>query len=301
MIKHLVLSGGGPTGFVTYGAAKQLAQAGFWKLSQIESIYGCSAGAYLGVILALGYPWTILDDYLIQRPWENLVEITGQTFFAAYEKKGLISQHFFEEAINPLLNGKDLSPGITLKEFYAVNKIEIHLFTTNINTAHFQKVDLSYLTHPDLPLVQALHMSMAVPFIFQPVFLKEDCYIDGGLMNNFPLNDCLNRPAINSTEILAFKNIWFNSAAAAAGKQIGEKSTIFDFFLCLVQKMKAAIDTETQQPAVLHTVYCPCENMENIDSWLKAVWTKEMRAKLINDGCLAGSQAEATFAAKIKI
>ena len=39
VIKHLVLSGGGPTGFLTYGAARFLSKEGFWDISNIESIY----------------------------------------------------------------------------------------------------------------------------------------------------------------------------------------------------------------------------------------------------------------------
>ena len=31
-IKHLVMSGGGPAGLITYGAAKHLHKKGFWKL-----------------------------------------------------------------------------------------------------------------------------------------------------------------------------------------------------------------------------------------------------------------------------
>ena len=73
-IKHLVISGGGPIGLLTYGIASQLAKKGFWQLADIQSIYGCSVGAYLGVVLSLGYEWEWLDDYFIKRPWEKLIE-----------------------------------------------------------------------------------------------------------------------------------------------------------------------------------------------------------------------------------
>ena len=72
-IKHLVLSGGGPTGFLTYGAASHLAKQGFWTLENLESIYGCSIGAYFAVVFSLGYAWDWLDDYFIKRPWEKVI------------------------------------------------------------------------------------------------------------------------------------------------------------------------------------------------------------------------------------
>jgi predicted acylesterase/phospholipase RssA len=56
-IKHLVISGGGPTLFRTLGALQHLQEAAFWKLEDIESIYGTSAGAIVAVILCLRYEW----------------------------------------------------------------------------------------------------------------------------------------------------------------------------------------------------------------------------------------------------
>ena len=50
-IKHLVFSGGGPAGLVLYGAAKQLNNV-YWNLKNIESIYGTSIGAYIGIIIS---------------------------------------------------------------------------------------------------------------------------------------------------------------------------------------------------------------------------------------------------------
>ena len=78
-IKHLVFSGGGPAGLLTYGAAKYLAQKGFWTLSDIKSIYGCSIGAYMGIIISLNYEWDWLDDYFIKRPWEKIVSINAMS------------------------------------------------------------------------------------------------------------------------------------------------------------------------------------------------------------------------------
>ena len=61
-IKHLVISGGGPSGLLTYGAASYLARQGFWSIENIESIYGCSIGAYMGVVFSLGYDCCKAND-----------------------------------------------------------------------------------------------------------------------------------------------------------------------------------------------------------------------------------------------
>ena len=54
-IKHLIIPSGGPTGFVMYGALRQLAKENVWNIENIESIYGCSVGSLIGAIISLRY------------------------------------------------------------------------------------------------------------------------------------------------------------------------------------------------------------------------------------------------------
>ena len=293
-IKHLVISGGGPAGFLTYGALKQLAIRNFWRLSDLKSIYGCSVGAFFGVIVSLGYDWEWLDDYFIKRPWEKLLHISALTFF---EKKGLLDETFIAESIASLLSAKDLNVSITLKEFYAYNNIDIHMYTTNINTPLIEKVDLSHTTHPDLTVIQALTMSMCYPFLFKPVCLNEhECYIDGGLLNNYPLNDCLVQQKCDASEILAFKNVWRDADDDMMNREqenkrcIKEESSVLDFLIVLMQKMHSFINTERLQPDVPNTLYCQIDNMEGLDRWLHALTDEDTRKMMIEKGAM---QAEA--------
>jgi predicted acylesterase/phospholipase RssA len=275
-IKHIVISGGGPAGLLTYGAARYLAKEGFWCLADIASIYGCSIGAYMGVIISLGYEWDWLDDYFIKRPWDKVMSFS---FIEAFDQKGLLGEKFLTDSLAPLLSAKDLNSNITFKELYAYNSIDLHIYTTNINTYHFEKVDMSHSTHPDLPLIKALGMSMAYPFAFKPVFSGEDCFIDGGLLNNYPLNDCITQTKCNKDEILAFKNIWILEHC-----KVTEESTVIDFLLVLMRKMQRSIDTEPNQEEVKHTVRCLIEDLDGFPAWIKALATEDMRGKLIDRG-----------------
>jgi predicted acylesterase/phospholipase RssA len=279
-IKHLVISGGGATGFLTYGAAAYLARANFWSLANIESIYGCSIGGYMGVIFSLGYDWEWLDDYFIKRPWNKVITSSTISLIDIYAEKGLINEHFFTEAIVPLLKAKDLTENTTLEELYTFNHIDIHLYTTNINSLKFEKIDLSYKTHPKLSIIKALRMTMAFPILFQPIFDGEACYIDGGILNNFPLNDCLAQTKCNREDILAFKNIWTNDN----NKKISEKSSMVDFLLMLMRKMQIEIDTESLQEEVKYTVQCVVEELSDVSKWIEALSCEEMRRKFIDKG-----------------
>lgn len=280
-IKHLVISGGGPSGFLTYGAASYLAKQGVWSLADIKSIYGTSIGAYLGVVFSLGYDWAWLDDYFIKRPWEKVIANSTNHLIDVYATKGLINDNFFIEGIKPLLSAKDLKMDITLEEFYEFNHINIHLFTIDINAVRLEKVAISHITHPKLSLVKAMQMTMAVPIIFHPVFdeLAEACYIDGGFLNNFPLNDCIDYEQCEHDEILAFKNIWSDKQHV-----INDKSSLLDFLLILMNKLISALSTETKQVDIKNTVNCLMDGLDDFDKWVEVLSSEELRAKSIERG-----------------
>ena len=88
-IKHLVISGGGPSMIQTLGAIQYLETAEFININNIETIYGTSAGAIVGVLIALKYDWVTINDYIIKRPWQDVFAIKAQNIFDAYTKKGL--------------------------------------------------------------------------------------------------------------------------------------------------------------------------------------------------------------------
>ena len=284
-IKHLVLSGGGPAGLITYGAARLLEKEGFWSLSDIKSIYGCSIGAYMGIIISLNYDWEWLDDYFIKRPWEKMITIDATTFFDAFDHKGLIGDTFIVESLKPLLEAKDLSLDITLKELYEFNHIDIHIYATNLNTSFMEKVDISHTTHPSMTVVKALCMSTAFPFIFKPICEDGDCFIDGGLLNIYPLNDCIANADADKEEILAFKNIWIIDDC-----KINVDSSLVDFFIILMRKMQKHIDSEIEQEDIKNTVKCRVNNIDNIQSWVVALSTEDKRADLIEKGTVFGKE-----------
>ena len=74
-IKHLVISGGGPTLVQALGAIQYVEQQKFIDLSNIETIYGTSAGAILGTLICLKFDWETINDYIIKRPWHEVLAL----------------------------------------------------------------------------------------------------------------------------------------------------------------------------------------------------------------------------------
>jgi predicted acylesterase/phospholipase RssA len=46
---------------------------------------------------------------------------------------------------------------------------------------------LNHITYPELSCIDAIRMSCNIPYIFSEFFYKDNEYIDGGLVDNFPL------------------------------------------------------------------------------------------------------------------
>ena len=143
-IKHLVISGGGPTMIQSLSIIQELNHQHYLSLDDIESIYGTSAGAIAGVMIALKYDWETINDYIIKRPWHDVFPINVENVMDLYSKKGLFDSSVIEKAFKPLFDAKDIPIHISLSEFYELTKIELHMFSFEINEYILQ--DISYKT-----------------------------------------------------------------------------------------------------------------------------------------------------------
>ena len=270
-IKHLIISGGGPTIIQTLGSLHYLYEHDFIKTDNIESIYATSAGAIIAVLLCLKFEWQTILDYIIMRPWNDVFPINMSCILDTYVNKGIFNITTFEKCMKPLFDAKDVSCEITLLEFYEYSKVEIHFFTFEINV--FELVDVSYKTHPDLSLLTALHMTCALPVIISPVCINGKCYIDGGIMVNYPLNKCLHS---EKDEILGFKNKYENYNEANV---IESTSTLLDFLLNFVFKLIYNLSTDEKQPTIKNEIVFDCKMM-NITNLSEALNSIEHRKQL---------------------
>ncbi len=273
-IKHLVLSGGGPSMIQTLAALQHLEENKFINLDIIETIYGTSAGAIIGVLLCLKYDWETLRDYIIKRPWHEVFPVKVQHIFDAYTKKGIFDDQTIIKCFSPLLYGKNIDININLKDFFDYSKIELHFLTFEIN--NFEAEDISYLTHPSLTLITAIHMSSALPVIMTPVCTEDKCYIDGGVNANYPLTWCI--PNKNVNEILGFKNHYTKS-----NNNIDSNSSLLALITTFIFKLVNNKSSECTSPKIPYEVLSDIQHLSL--SYLKsALFSMETREELFKNG-----------------
>lgn len=274
-IKNLVISGGGPSMVQTLGAIQHIEEEKFFKMDEIDTIYGTSAGAIVGAMLCLHFDWTTVNDYIIKRPWHEVFPFNVQNIFDAYTKKGIFDSKTIEKCFKPLLCAKDLSLQITLKEFYEFSKIELHLFAFEINK--FKLEDISYLTYPDLHLLTALHMTCCIPILVTPVCMDGKCFIDGGVVCNYPLKHCLDAGK-KDNETLGFKNQYDNNT-----NHVNSESTLLDYILCFLFKVIHSLGTDHTHPPIKNEVLCDVSFL-SIDVLRNALGSIDARKSLFQSG-----------------
>ena len=189
----LVLSGGGAKGFAHIGVIKVLEKAGV----KIDYIGGTSVGSVIGALYASGYNATQLDSIFRDTDFNNLItDYIPRSSKNFYEKRN-DEMYAFSLPVNNFKVGIPLSLSKGMFNYNLINRLtkhvkEIHDFNklpipflcmaTDIETGQQVVLNKGYLA-------KALLASSAFPSIFSPVELEGKLLVDGGVSNNFPVDE----------------------------------------------------------------------------------------------------------------
>ena len=286
-IKHIVISGGGPTGFGMLGGIIELSKSNFYSIENIETIFATSVGAILGAIVCLKCDWVDVEDYFVKRPWNQAIDVDLCDYLNMNANNGLLDSEIVYNGFKPLLAAKGLDIDITLLQFYEYSNIEFHCFATNFNA--FKLADISYKTHPELSLIKAVAMSAALPILFKPIEHEGKMYIDGGLMGNFPIKNCLENNSCELDEILAINAFNYNDIIDETSAKDGEKlymidnsSTLFDYITNMIRKLVKEIGAN--DTITLPNELCITRQGINFNNFYKLFTNEEERLRLVNVG-----------------
>ena len=189
----LVLSGGGAKGMAHIGALKVIEEAGI----QIDYIGGTSMGAIVGGLYASGYTAIELDSLFRKTKFQEIIQDNfprGSKSF--YEKadseryaltlpfndfkiafpKGISSgQNIYDELVRLMYHVRDI------KDF---NKLPIPFFCMATDVENGTEVLLKSGYLPEAVLA-----SGAFPSLFEPAEVDGMILIDGGVLNNYPVEE----------------------------------------------------------------------------------------------------------------
>lgn len=189
----LALGGGGAKGAAEVGVLKELEAAGI----QVDCIAGTSVGAIVGGLYAAGYSASDLEMMFQTQEWlslltdrkaslsnEPLKTVDGVTYifgFPVVDRNsssgfGVMRGGRIEQVLDSMLSVKGCA------EFERM-AIPFCCVTADIRSA--REVVLK-----EGPVCRAMRASMAIPGIFKPVKLGDRLLVDGGMLNNLPVDVC---------------------------------------------------------------------------------------------------------------
>lgn len=188
--RRLVLSGGGIRVVSFVGALKVLEEKGY--LSKIKEVCGVSAGAFLGFLVASGYPVKKIESLIIDLDFGIIRHITPEAFLGFPESFGLDDGERFVKFLESIFRVVlKVDPGLTLGDFAKMNRpnqVKFRCWATDLNSSTIR--EFSGEKTPGVRIIEALRASMALPFYFTPSIdpITGHMLTDGGVQGNLPLH-----------------------------------------------------------------------------------------------------------------
>jgi len=189
----LVLSGGGAKGMAHIGALKVIEEAGI----EIDYIGGTSMGAIVGSLYAAGYSAIELDSIFRTTNFTNLIEDNlprnAKTFYEKEDsERYAITLPFnkFKVSVPSAYSGGQNVYNELVRLLYPVKDIiqfdslpiPFLCIATNVETGEEVLLDNGYLP-------EAVMASGALPSLFAPANIDGKVLIDGGVVNNYPIEE----------------------------------------------------------------------------------------------------------------
>ncbi len=162
----LALGAGSTKGFAHIGVLQVLQRNNI----PIDMIAGCSMGAIIGSIYAVGSDMDMLERYVTAMSLRGYLDIANPL------GGGLIRGERIEELIRVLTHGKTFAETKTPFVCVAVDAVNGTLDVLDTGMLH-----------------SAVRASMSIPSIFSPHKLNGKTYVDGGVLRRVPCDTLRNR------------------------------------------------------------------------------------------------------------
>jgi len=188
----LVLSGGGAKGLAHIGALKMIDSAGV----KVDYIGGTSMGAIIGALYAAGYSGNELDSIFRSMDFSSLIQddvprgaksfqekenseryaltLPFTNFKVSFPQAISGGQNIFNELVRLLYHVKDVQD-------FSELPIPFLCVATNMETGEGVILDSGYLP-------EAILASGTFPSLFEPAEIDGQILIDGGVVNNYPID-----------------------------------------------------------------------------------------------------------------
>jgi len=185
--RNLVFEGGGVKGIAYVGAMQVLKEEGILK--DIQRVGGTSAGAINATLFVLGFTNAQQRNIMKNLDFNNFMDDSWGVLRDAnrlINRFGWYKGDFFHEWISRHIKKKLGNPNATFKDLKEGGRPDLYVYGTNLSTG-FGEV-FSYEHTPTTRISDAVRISMSIPLFFAAIRnARDDVYVDGGVLNNYPV------------------------------------------------------------------------------------------------------------------
>lgn len=191
----LVLSGGGAKGYAHVGVLKKIEEAGI----KIDYIGGTSIGAIVGALYASGYSVEELEEIMMSLDLSAIIlnDKSRQDlpfFDKTYREKYILELPFDNFKLgfpNAVSTGQGIVQELTylfrhVHDIYDFDELSIPFVCVATRLS-----DGESIVFREGYLPQVVMASGAYPSLFDPVYIDGNLYIDGGVRNNYPVQEVI--------------------------------------------------------------------------------------------------------------
>jgi NTE family protein len=198
----LVLEGGGVKGIGLAGAISVLEEHGY----EFHRVAGTSAGAIVGALVAAGIPSAELQKIMWKVDYNKFQDAATFSRFGPIGKgiailfhDGMYKGQYLLDWLTEQLAavGKKTFGDLRLDDPGAAADLKrtykLVVMTSDLSAGRLVRLPWEYETRlnrkpDDANIAEAVRMSMSIPLFFQPWRDGKNCFVDGGMLSNFPVD-----------------------------------------------------------------------------------------------------------------
>jgi predicted acylesterase/phospholipase RssA len=176
----LLISGGGMKGLMFVGALRYMEEI---SACHFTTITGVSVGSLLGLLLCVGYSSQDLEKVLCAADLRKMSDVRIQNLLSKF---GLDNGNKVMNWIGELLHQKGLSRDITFSQLKRFTKKDFVVYACNVDDRSMDS--FCARNTPNLKVLDAIRMSISIPFYFTAKKYNGKVYVDGGVISSFPID-----------------------------------------------------------------------------------------------------------------
>lgn len=194
-VEFISFSGAGINGLCYSGVLKALEKRGL--TDSVKYWIGTSAGSIVAALAAMkakqDFIFNVMNDtdissfidsdLLRDSWWGKIKGVYSAT--ELFTKLGLSRGDKFNLWMKDCIKKLGFDPNLTFSQLYDLTGNHLVITTSSLNT--YETLYLSRSSVPNMIISDAIHVSMIIPYLFQPVAMQGRLLIDGAIMCNDPI------------------------------------------------------------------------------------------------------------------